>query len=165
MAAVTVQTASPFTALNHTYASVASGDTVANEGNTVLFFKNGNASARTLTLTGVATDVPGFGVLLPDDLLPVPRGVLTTSDILVNWTGFAGTHEAAMYLGLDRARNMDQWEAGAKRLEVGAVNLIGADQSSIRYRVHASIPDRGKPTTDIKPRNAFVTDLAKILGY
>ncbi len=99
----------------------------------------------------VITDVPGFGVLLPEDLWPVPRGVLSQNEILVNWTGFAATHEAAMYLGLDRARTMDQWEAGAKRLEVGAVNLIGADQSSIRYRVHASIPDRGKPTTDIKP--------------
>ena len=25
--------------------------------------------------------------------------------------------------------------------------------------------DRGVPTTDIKPRNGFVTDLSKILGY
>ena len=58
------------------------------------------------------TDVPGFGVLLPEDLWPVPRGVLSQNEILVNWTGFAATHEAAMYLGLDRARNMDQWEAG-----------------------------------------------------
>lgn len=99
----------------------------------------------------VLTDVPGFGVLLPDDLLPVPRGVLTSNDILVNWTGFAGTHEAAMYLGLDRAVNLDKWELAAKRQEVGAVNLIGADQSSIRYRVHASVPDRGKPLADVKP--------------
>lgn len=99
----------------------------------------------------VITDVPGFGVLLPDDLLPVPRGILTHNDILINWTGFNGTHEAAMYLGLDRATSLDKWELAAKRQEVGAVNLIGADQSSIRYRVHASVPDRGKPAADIKP--------------
>lgn len=99
----------------------------------------------------VITDVPGFGVLLPEDLLPVPRGVLSQSEILVNWTGLSATHEAAMYLGLDRASSLDQWELGAKRLEVGAVNLVGADQGSIRYRVHANVPDRGSPSSGIKP--------------
>jgi penicillin amidase len=97
------------------------------------------------------TDVPGFGVLLPDELLPVPRVVLTTRDILLNWTGFAATHEAAMYLGLDRAATLDQWEQSAQRLEVGAVNLVAADKDSIRYKVHARVPDRGKLTPGYKP--------------
>ena len=99
----------------------------------------------------VITDVPGFGVLLPDELLPVPRSVLTHNEILFNWTGLAPSHEAAMYLGLNRAGTLDDWESGAKRQEVGAVNLVGADQSGIRYRVHASIPDRGTPVADVKP--------------
>lgn len=37
---------------------------------------------------------------------------------------------------------------------------ISADERLLRESI-----DRGVPTTDIKPRNAFVTDLAKILGY
>ncbi|WP_020469727.1 hypothetical protein [Zavarzinella formosa] len=67
MAAISVQSLAAFTALNHTYGSVTSLDTVANDGNTILLFKNGNASARTLTLTGVATTVPGFGTISSAD--------------------------------------------------------------------------------------------------
>jgi penicillin amidase len=89
------------------------------------------------------TDVPGVGVLLPDELLPVPRAIITPQQILFAWTGLAATHEAAMYLGLDRSRTLNDWEGAAKRLEVGAVNLIAADQKNIRYRVYAQIPDRG----------------------
>ncbi len=99
----------------------------------------------------VITDVPGFGVLLPDELLPVPRSVLTKYEILFNWTGLGATHEAAMYIGLDRADSLETWDNSAKRLEVGAVNLVAADQSNIRYRVYANIPDRGMPSADIKP--------------
>jgi penicillin amidase len=90
----------------------------------------------------VINDVPGFGVLMPDDLFPVPRALLTKNEVLFNWTGFAATHEAAMYLGLDRSRSLDQWDAAAKRLEVGAVNLVAADSKHIRYRVAAQVPDR-----------------------
>jgi len=93
------------------------------------------------------TDVPGVGVLLPDELLPVPRAILTPQQILFAWTGLAPTHEAAMYLGLDRSRTLNDWEGAAKRLEVGAVNLIAADQKNIRYRVHAQVPDRGSAHT------------------
>lgn len=68
MAAITVQSLAAFTKLNHTYGSVADGDTVLNDGNVLLLFKNSNASARTLTLTGVATTVPGFGTVSAADM-------------------------------------------------------------------------------------------------
>lgn len=98
------------------------------------------------------TDVPGFGVLLPDELLPVPRALITPQQILFAWTGLAATHEAAMYLGLDRSKNLNEWEGAAKRLEVGAVNLVAADQKNIRYRVYAQVPDRGNShTVGIQP--------------
>ncbi len=93
------------------------------------------------------TDVPGLGVLLPDELLPVPRALLTPQQILFAWTGLAATHEAAMYLGLDRSRTLNDWEGAARRLEVGAVNLVAADQKNIRYRVYAQVPDRGNSHT------------------
>jgi penicillin amidase len=47
-----------------------------------------------------------------------------------------------MYLGLDVADSLDAWDAAARTLEVGAVNLVAADQRSIRYRVHANVPQR-----------------------
>lgn len=87
-------------------------------------------------------DVPGVGVLLPDDVLQMPRVLLTSGQILFAWTGLGPTPEAAMYLGLDRSGSLAEWENAARRLEVGAVNLIAADAKNIRYRVHAKVPDR-----------------------
>lgn len=104
--------------------------------------EEGQGDTREFTLL----DVPGLGVLLPDDLLPVPKALLVAdprAEILLNWTGFAATHEASMYLGLDRAGSLDEWERAARQLEVGAVNLVAADAKDIRYRVWASVPDRG----------------------
>jgi penicillin amidase len=90
-------------------------------------------------------DVPGVGVLLPEELLPLPKAFIAAGEVLVMWTGFEASNEAATYLGLGRARSIDEWDEAARRLEVGAVNLIGADQKTIRYRVHARVPDRGDP--------------------
>jgi hypothetical protein len=68
MAAITVQTLNQ-AALNHTYGAIAaSGDTILNDGNVFLLFKNSNASARTLTMSGNATDKPGFGTISAADM-------------------------------------------------------------------------------------------------
>jgi penicillin amidase len=99
------------------------------------------------------TEVPGYGVLLPEDLLPVPKFVLLKSDeeILFNWTGFAATREAAMYTGLDTAASLDAFEEAASRLDVGAVNLVFADKQSIGYYVHVNVPRRDAVKQGIKP--------------
>lgn len=68
MAAVTIQNVLPFAGLNHTYAGVATGDTLANDGHVLLLFKNANASDRTLTLAGNAVDKPGFGTISAADM-------------------------------------------------------------------------------------------------
>jgi len=65
MATLTVQTAAPFTALNHTLAAASTADVFANDGNTFLLFLNTNASARTLTIAQNPTDKPGFGTITP----------------------------------------------------------------------------------------------------
>jgi penicillin amidase len=91
------------------------------------------------------TDVPGVGVLLPEELLPVPRAILAKGEVLLAWTGFSPSAEASTYLGLARAQDLTAWDEAARTLEVGAVNLIGADAAAIRYRVHALVPDRGDP--------------------
>ena len=94
-----------------------------------------------------------YGVLLPDEMLPVARFLLVQSndEILLRWTGQTATREASMYLGLDFADSLDSWDAAARTLEVGAVNLIAADQRSIRYRVHANVPARPAVKTGSKP--------------
>ena len=68
MAAINVQNLNAIAALNHAYASVASGDTVLNDGNTMLLFKNSNASARTLTIAGNAVDRAGLGTISAADM-------------------------------------------------------------------------------------------------
>lgn len=68
MTAIPVQTLNPFTGLNHTYGSVASGDTVVNDGHTMLLFKNSNASARTLTIPGNAVTRAGVGTISGADM-------------------------------------------------------------------------------------------------
>lgn len=110
---------------------------------------DGRGEARSVTIA----DVPGYGVLLPEELLPVPRFVLlkTGEEILFNWTGFGATREAAMYGGLDVAPDLDGFEAAANRLDVGAVNLIFADSKNIRYRVHANVPRRDAVKQGTKP--------------
>lgn len=60
MATLTVQTA-VFTGLAFSYESASTGDVFANDGKTFLIFLNGNASARTLTISGNAFSKPGFG--------------------------------------------------------------------------------------------------------
>ena len=96
-------------------------------------------------------EVPGFGVILPDEILPVPRQVLADGYLLFNWTGFQPTTEPAAYIALDRAKNLDEFEAASDLLDVGAVNLVAATAEGISYRVHAKIPDRGDPSSHPMP--------------
>lgn len=73
MATLTVQTASAFTVLNHTYAAASTADVFPNDGNTFLLFKNSNASARTLTIAANDADKPGYGTIVtPDTVITLP---------------------------------------------------------------------------------------------
>ncbi len=102
--------------------------------------KDGVGTAREVAIG----ELGEYGVFLPDEMLPVARFLLVNSndEILLRWTGQAATREARMYLSLDQATSLEQWDAAAQQLDVGAVNLIAADQASIRYRVHANVPSR-----------------------
>lgn len=96
-------------------------------------------------------EVPGFGVILPDEVLPVPRQVLADGYILFNWVGFQTTAEPSAYIALDRAKSLDEFDAAVDRIDVGAVNMVAASADGIGYHVHASIPDRGDPSSHPMP--------------
>ncbi len=91
--------------------------------------------------------VPGYGILLPDALLPIPKIILTgdvfDDGILFNWTGFLPTTETLAYLGMDRAKNLDELEQAVEHIGVGAMNFVAASAEGIVYKVNAKIPDRG----------------------
>ncbi len=103
-------------------------------------------------------DVPGFGVILPDEVLPVPRAALADGAILFNWIGFGATHEASAYLALDRAKNIDEMEQAVDMIDVGAVNFVAADSKEIAYRAHTNVPDRGDPSARPMPWHIVSAD-------
>lgn len=96
-------------------------------------------------------EIPGFGVFLPGEILPLPLDVLADGALLFNWTGFGASIEASAYLAFDRARNVDDFLAAANLMEVGALNLVAADAHDVVHQVHARIPDRGDPSARPMP--------------
>lgn len=103
-------------------------------------------------------EVPGFGVFLPEQMLPVPSVFLADGRILFNWIGFQGTREASAYFGIDRAKDLDAFEAAVDLLDVGAVNFVAADEEEITYRVHTHVPDRGDPSARPMPWHIVSAD-------
>jgi penicillin amidase len=97
-------------------------------------------------------DVPGFGILIPDVVLPVPRQLLVSGDaILFQWTGFQPTLEFSAYLAMDRARDLKEYEAAVDLIEVGAQNFVAADAKKILLHVPGKVPDRGPPAARPMP--------------
>jgi penicillin amidase len=111
--------------------------------------RNLDRSMREVTID--LRDVPGFGILLPEEILPIPRQLLVDGAILFRWTGFSPTLEVSAFLGLDRAVDLDGFEAAVDRIEVGALNMVAAHERGIDYHVHARVPDRGDPSSRPMP--------------
>ena len=97
-------------------------------------------------------DVDGYGVLL-GDALPFPETLVVDADrhVLVNWTGFRGTNEAAAFIGMGRATSVREWEEAVEKMEVGTFNWLGADKDGISYHLSTLIPDRGDPSARPMP--------------
>lgn len=110
--------------------------------------KVGDATTTDVTIY----DVPGYGVILPDAILPLPRAFIASGNgILLGWVGFKGTPESASFLGIDRAQSVDEFERAVDLAEVGGVNYLAADADDITYHVHVQIPDRGDPSSHPMP--------------
>jgi penicillin amidase len=97
--------------------------------------------------TLVVEEVPGYGVLLPEDLTPVPI-VSTGARMLFDWTGFRVTHEASAFLAMNRAQSLEDFEAGVDRMEIGCFNFLAASSGGIAYRSSPLVPVRGAGATD-----------------
>jgi penicillin amidase len=86
-------------------------------------------------------DVPEYGVILPESLIPLPIAG-AGRQLLVNWTGFTATGEERCFARMMRATNLEEWEAGVDHMEVGGFNFVGATADGISYRVNIRVPDR-----------------------
>lgn len=100
-------------------------------------------------------DVPGYGVLLPDDIVPLPIAAPGNA-LLLNWTGFSATAEERTFTGMAVSTNIDEYEAAADLMEVGGFNFVAADAEGITYRVNIHVPDRGDPSA--RPMPFLVVD-------
>lgn len=87
--------------------------------------------------------VPGHGVLLPSEVLPVPTILFARGAVLMNWVGFEPTAELVFYTDLDRAADLADFEAAVDLQRNGMMNWIGATAEGYRYKVHGLVPDRG----------------------
>lgn len=98
------------------------------------------------------SDVDGYGVLL-GDALPFPEGLVVDAGrhVLINWTGFRATNEAAAFLGMGRSTAVKEWELAVEKIEVGTFNWLGADKDGISYHLSTLIPDRGDPSAHPMP--------------
>jgi penicillin amidase len=100
-------------------------------------------------------DVPGYGVLLPDDIVPLPIAGAGNA-LLVNWTGMAATAEEQTFPAMSVATTLDEYDAAADLMEVGGFNFVAATAEGITYRVNIQVPDRGDPSA--RPMPFLVVD-------
>jgi penicillin amidase len=108
----------------------------------------GTNTAQSFTLE----DVPGYGTIIPSDVLPVPQAILVDGDgILFRWVGATASDEFSGFLAIDRAKTTADFEAGVDLMAIGAENLLAIDASHLDYHVHANIPDRGVPSSHPMP--------------
>ncbi len=89
------------------------------------------------TVTLDLEDVPGYGIILPDELLPLPIG----GPFLVNWTGFSPRPQR-WFMELNRATSLDDFEAAVDRMREMMFNFVAADATGISYRVGVEVPAR-----------------------
>ncbi len=100
----------------------------------------------------VLEDVPGYGVLLPEQVLPLPHSFLIEKNaILFNWVGFRPTLELSAFLAMDRAASVDDFDAAVDLIDVGMENFVAADAAHVTYRSHGMVPDRGAPAARPMP--------------
>jgi penicillin amidase len=117
---------------------------------------NVTTRTETIAIAGAAPitieyrDVEGWGVLLPDDLLPI-QVAGPGNALLMNWTGFGATSEEMSFMAMTRSHTLDEFDAGVDRMEVGGFNFVAADKTGITYRCQMNVPDRGDPSARQMP--------------
>ena len=92
-------------------------------------------------------EVPGYGVLLPDDLLPIPIAGAGRR-MLYRWVGMRATQEAHSFMAMGLAEDLDDFEAAVDGMEIGCFNFLGATAEGIAYRSSPLVPDRGPEATE-----------------
>lgn len=86
--------------------------------------------------------VPDQGVLLTEELLGIPIGLLTQDALIARWTGFAPNDDLELFLSFDRAETLDGFEAAVELQDAGMMNWVGATAEGVRYHTASRVPVR-----------------------
>ncbi len=84
-------------------------------------------------------DVPGYGVILPSDLVPIQLGD-PGDRYLMNWVGFEANAFPSL-LDFNRVQNIDEYDVAVDGFG-GNFNFVAADAEGITFRVGTRVPDR-----------------------
>ena len=115
----------------------------------IILVRQEDSSVEEQTLT--IHRVQDYGVILPEEMLPLPESTFADGRLLFNWTGFYGGGEMLQYFDFDRAHSLDDFAAAVQWEQVGIHNWTGATANGIRYQTHGRIPDRGPVQTRPAP--------------
>lgn len=99
-------------------------------------------------------DVPGYGVLVPSEIIDIPASGILLGTILTNWAGFK-PRAARWFMELNRVSDLDEFEEAADRMLEMNYNLVAADATGIAYRVGLDVPRRVDVSGDIAPWKAM----------
>ena len=91
----------------------------------------------------VVEEIPGYGVLLPDALLPIPKGLIVRGELLLGWPGWEPNTELFMFLDFDRATTLEDFTTAIGRQRVGMQNWQAATSAGHVYHTNGNVPDRG----------------------
>ena len=91
----------------------------------------------------IVEEIPGYGVLLPDALLPVPKGLIVRGELLLGWPGWEPNTELFMFLDFDRATTLEDFTTAIGRQRVGMQNWQAATSAGHVYHTNGNVPDRG----------------------
>ncbi len=88
------------------------------------------------------SEVPGFGVIFPPTSAGIPIPIADMGEeLMVGWTGMKA-RTSRWFLELNRAMDLDEFDAAALRIPEMTYNWVAADQSGITYRVGVEVPQR-----------------------
>jgi len=89
-------------------------------------------------------EVPGYGVIIPDEILPIDKTIFAEGEVMVAWAGFdPETREMFQYLDFDRSASRDDLRTAVHLEMIGQQNWVFADAGGIGYQAHGHIPVRG----------------------
>ena len=96
--------------------------------------------------------VTASGPGIPESVLIVPRrnqgpilirNVANGTALSMQWAGFTGSRELDAFRGLNRARNIEEFERALQNFDVGAQNFVSVDTSgNIAYVLAGEVPLR-----------------------